>query len=31
MIQQLDMNSDEFKNELEKTQKFTNKVCESKG
>ena len=30
-MQQLDMNSDEFKNELIKTKKFTDKVCESKG
>ena len=30
-MQQLDMNSEEFKTELEKTKKFTDKVCESKG
>ncbi len=28
---QLDMNSPEFKAELEKTRKFTDKVCESQG
>ncbi len=28
---QLDMNSEEFKNELIKTEKFTDKVCESRG
>jgi len=27
----IDMESQEFKEELEKTQKFTDKVCESKG
>lgn len=31
MQQLLDMQSDEFKAELEKTKKFTDKVCESKG
>ncbi len=31
MMQQLDMNSEEFKTELKKTEKFTDKVCESKG
>jgi len=31
MMQQLDMNSEEFKNELAKTEKFTDKVCESQG
>jgi len=31
MMQQLDMNSQEFKDELVKTEKFTDKVCESKG
>lgn len=31
MMQQLDMNSQEFKDELAKTEKFTDKVCESKG
>ncbi len=31
MIQKIDMNSVEFKEELEKTQKFTNKVCDSQG
>jgi len=31
MIQQLDMNSEAFKTELVKTEKFTDKVCESKG
>jgi len=31
MMQQLDMNSEAFKTELEKTEKFTDKVCESKG
>ncbi len=30
-MQKLDMNSEEFKTELEKTQKFTDKICESKG
>ncbi len=30
-MQQLDMNSEEFKNELIKTEKFTDKVCESQG
>ena len=29
MMQQLDMNSEEFKSELEKTIRFTYKVCES--
>ena len=27
----IDMNSEEFKKEMEKTEKFTDKVCESKG
>jgi ferredoxin-thioredoxin reductase catalytic subunit len=31
MMPQLDMNSQEFKDELVKTEKFTDKVCESKG
>jgi len=31
MMQQLDMNSEEFKAELIKTEKFTDKVCESQG
>jgi ferredoxin-thioredoxin reductase catalytic subunit len=31
MLQQLDMNSEEFKAELVKTEKFTDKVCESQG
>ena len=31
MMQQLDMNSEEFKIELAKTEKFTDKVCESQG
>ena len=31
MMQQLDMNSEAFKNELIKTEKFTDKVCESQG
>ena len=31
MLQQLDMNSPEFKAELVKTEKFTDKVCESQG
>lgn len=31
MMPQLDMNSEEFKNELIKTEKFTDKVCESQG
>ena len=31
MMQQLDMNSEEFKAELVKTEKFTDKVCESQG
>ena len=31
MMPQLDMNSQEFKDELAKTQKFTDKVCESQG
>lgn len=30
-MQQLDMNSEEFKSELEKTEKFTDKVIESRG
>lgn len=30
-MQQLDMNSEEFKAELVKTEKFTDKVCESQG
>lgn len=30
-MQQVDMNSEEFKNELIKTEKFTDKVCESQG
>jgi len=30
-MQQIDMNSEEFKNELIKTEKFTDKVCESQG
>jgi ferredoxin-thioredoxin reductase catalytic subunit len=31
MMPQLDMNSQEFKDELAKTEKFTDKVCESQG
>ena len=31
MMPQLDMNSQEFKDELAKTEKFTDKVCESRG
>jgi len=31
MMQQLDMNSEEFKAEMVKTEKFTDKVCESQG
>ena len=31
MMQKLDMNSEEFKAELIKTEKFTDKVCESQG
>ncbi len=31
MLQQLDMSSPEFKAELVKTEKFTDKVCESQG
>ncbi len=31
MMQQIDMNSPEFKAELEKTWNFVHKVCESKG
>lgn len=31
MLQQLDMNSEEFKAELEKTERFADKVCESRG
>ena len=31
MLQSLDMNSEEFLNEKEKTKKFVNKVVESKG
>jgi len=31
MLQQLDINSPEFKAELVKTEKFTDKVCESQG
>lgn len=31
MMPQLDMNSQEFKDELVKTEKFTDKVCETKG
>ena len=31
MMQQLDMSSDEFLNELEKTKKFTDKVCRQFG
>ncbi|DAB40426.1 MAG TPA: ferredoxin-thioredoxin reductase [Sulfurovum sp. UBA12169] len=30
-MQQLDMNSEEFKAELEKTERFADKVCESRG
>jgi len=30
-MQKIDMNSDEFKAELIKTEKFTDKVCESQG
>ena len=31
MLRALDMNSEEFKTEKEKTEKFVNKVVESKG
>ena len=31
MLQQIDMSSDEFKHELEKTKKFTDKVCKTFG
>jgi ferredoxin-thioredoxin reductase catalytic subunit len=31
MLQQLDMSSEEFKAEMVKTEKFTDKVCESQG
>ncbi len=31
MMQQLDMNSEEFKKEFKKTEKFTDKVCKSRG
>ncbi len=31
MLQQIDMDSKEFKDEIKKTEKFVNKVCESRG